>query len=845
MHNPHYQYVLQQLHQQTTVITPNNRLAKTLLEDYLNTSKQRTIAKPPSWSYEAFLNHLVNHHTHQKPHFEHPILLTKQQTQLFWSQQLHRQNQELPQGAIKQIVQAWSHCQLWEIDMKHPEWDGTDQTRQFRNWCTVFTEQLKKHNLMTIEQVVPYLISHDLQINIQNMIWFCFDESTPQQRSLQNYLTHQNVLHEYLDLAEQTTDVQFCDTPDEESELLHIIQWLQTQLAKPYQHIGVVVPDLNKKSSRFNRLLQQHFSSDCFNISLGKTLADHTLVSHALTFLAMNKNILPQEQAALLLHSPFLTHSKQEMSDRMACLQNNPLLQERRIHQGMFIRSIESQAPKLAKALNSISAYPKETTPLIWANLFQTRLGMLGFPGEYSLDSNNYQCYQRLLLLFDEFKQLNIFSPMMTRDQALQSLKQLATTTIFQPEKGTATPIHILGLLEAAGCQFDALWISHMTDNCLPQKTQFSAFIPISLQKRHHLPYTDPEREYTLAEQTLNRFQRATNSIIFSYPKHTDDQHNLPTPLLQAITPHALNQPTPNESAQGIYHQETYIEDYHLPCTPENPPSGNTALLGNQAKCPFRAFSAHRLHLKRNQTLSEGLNAREKGIIIHQIMELFWDNVKDQDSLLTLSEEILSAIIDAAIATAIKPYQHLRRYSFSSVIQHIEKERLNQLIHACLIWEKNRPPFTIKALEKTHTLHVGPIDFTVRVDRIDNVSPNEEWVIDYKTRLPYRMPWYDDTFTEPQLLLYALLNDSIQTILFAELKNGHMNCKGLSEVDPYISGIKSIRADESWKMLKMKWREQLETLAQSFYDGKCVPEPFNNNICGQCEYRDVCRLPFE
>ena len=839
MRNPNYEQVLTHLKAGFTVITPNNRLAKTLLEDYLHASTQNILEKPHCLSYDAFIEQLYYQLTHHSPNNAHPVLLTTQQTQYLWMKQLSSESGTVHQGLVNKAYEAWSRCQLWQINVNQAAFNPTEQTQLLRKWSNAFLQKLQELNVITTELIIPYIIEQVNPFPLKQVIWFCFDEYTPQQTALQTYFDAHGVLNKTLDLANVPCEQMVYDANNGQHELLTLINWLKQQLSENQPRIGVVVPDLNQQASAMNRLLQQHFTKGVFNISLGKTLSDYALISHALTWIGLNKQTITQEEATLVLSS------KEEMLSRAQFLQENTLLQERLIDTSLFIEELFRYAPKLATALNTITHYPQSASPHAWVALFQERLTYLGFPGEYALNSGTYQCYQRFLLVFDEFKQLNLLVSTVSLNDAMKLLTELTQTTIFQPEQITTAPIQVLGLLEAAGCPFDALWVCGLTDECLPKKTKLTPFIPIALQKEQGLPYTSPEKEFELAHKTLLRFKQASQKIIFSYPKYTDDKSNMPSPLLTEFTLQAFKPPQPELAVKTNYHAIQYTETYELPLEPSLSHRGGTSLLANQAKCPFRAFAAHRLHLKKNLEATEGPNARERGMIIHQIMEEFWQHVKTQKTLLTLEEETLTKLIENAISKALAPYQARRKYSFPPTVQWVERKRLKQLVEALLSWEKQRPDFSVAKIEENYTVSLANIHFDVRIDRLDVVENNQEWVIDYKTSLPQKSPWQEEKPTEPQLLLYAMLNDKINTLLFLELKNGQIACKGLSEEDQGIRGIKTIQANESWTKLRSEWRKQLEALAQEFQAGMCIPKPIHPSVCEQCDFKDLCRVPFK
>jgi len=51
---------------------------------------------------------------------------------------------------------------------------------------------------------------------------------------------------------------------------------------------------------------------------------------------------------------------------------------------------------------------------------------------------------------------------------------------------------------------------------------------------------------------------------------------------------------------------------------------GGSALFKNQAACPFRAFAAHRLDAYPLDEPVAGLDAAERGSILHAALEFIW-----------------------------------------------------------------------------------------------------------------------------------------------------------------------------------------------------------------------------
>lgn len=106
----------------------------------------------------------------------------------------------------------------------------------------------------------------------------------------------------------------------------------------------------------------------------------------------------------------------------------------------------------------------------------------------------------------------------------------------------------------------------------------------------------------------------------------------------------------------------TIEECFHIPLLAEEHIYGGTAILSNQAKCPFKAFAEHRLRAKTSLQTTDGLDNKERGQIIHKVMELLWQKLENQHNLLHLANDILEQYIDGAIHTALASLKKQLRF---------------------------------------------------------------------------------------------------------------------------------------------------------------------------------------
>jgi len=833
--------VIQAMRDGAAIVTPNNRLAEQLLARYITEDGRRTLEKPTCLPYQAFLQHAFERLCHQHPHDTHPVLLNEAQLRTVWRHVLTPdENSQHHQKLLNSVLSAWTVCNDWQINMPHPDFALTEQTQQFETWRASGEARLSNLGALAKQQLVAHLIKHLKQPPFKRILWVCFDEYTPIQQAFQSHLSTLGVEQEHDDFLGNITHTTYqCMARDKHDEYARMLHFIQEKRKDNATHIGLVIPDLNQDAPSLMRYFKRHLPEDVFNISLGKPLTEYPLVAHALQWISLNQTELSQHQAQLLLSSPYLVAAEAEFLARASCLNNIPLLQERRIPFLRFKRAIQTPAPALAEALNTLKSYPTTETPLAWAGLFYERLTRLGFPGEAGLTSAQYQCFQRLIALMDDFVALSVVTPSMCAKEAFRALHDLAKNTIFQPEKSDA-PVQILGLLEASGCTFDAVWMSGSTDQKLPTRTRLSAFIPIALQRELDMPYANASREQRLAEKRIKRLQLASLEQVFSYPALVGDIPALPSPLIlnYPVLPQTRT-PTPTSHPTQLLTEQ---EPYTYPLTEQDTRTGGTARLADQALCPFRAFAAHRLKATTASEPTEGPDAMLRGQVIHHILELLWKKLKTQRALIACRQTELETHIDTAIQTTLAPIKANKPTSFPELMQTVEHARLKRLVYACLTWDKSRPAFDIEAIEESYHLTLGELEFRVRVDRIDRLHTGEKWIIDYKSRLPSPLPWHEERPESPQLLLYALLDDAIRGLLFVELKNGQTACRGFSEDAFELQGIKAIKEDESWSTYQHTWHQRLTTLAHEYQTGHSVPRPPKKSTCQTCNFQPLCRI---
>lgn len=831
--------LLQALADNAIVITPNNRLSAQLLNDFAtkHLSLNQAVAKPLCLPYQSFLQYLLQKLQHSTPEYKHPVLLSASQERYLWQKII---NNHASLSIVPHIQEAWNRCRTWQVDINAPEFQATSQCQISQKLQIRFAEYLAKHNLISQANLVNYLLK-PLPLQQQKIIFACFDDYTPSQLLLQEHLTNlgNEILH--FDLQTTRADYQQYIAKDAADEKQAILTWLKEKLENNSDNLAVVMPNIAEQGQDLVRLIKKQLPDVKLNISLGESLDKFLIINHALRWISLNDKLIPQSEARLLLNSPFINGSQSEFTKRIELAQNSKLLSKRSILIEDFIQESHKSAPILSNILKNISKYPDSASPNTWSKIFAKRLQEFGFPGDYPINSTAYQCLQRLQDVFAEFKSLALLDKYMSKEQALATCSELIQQSIFQPQN-TKAQVNILGLLEASGCTFSSIWVNNLTDRCLPGKTNFSAFIPIELQKKLCMPHATNSRELQFAKQQLQRLKSSCDDIIFSYPSFIDDIPMLGSPLLHNMPRASLN--ILENQANNTSKLVTYSESYKLPVNDPSTIKGGTSLLANQAKCPFKAFAKHRLYALTREDIFDWPNNLERGQMLHKILENFWEKTNSQSQLKILNSAEISVIVKEIIHDIVSSDQQNQLVDLDTVIANGEIERLTKLVTNALTWELSRPDFKINAIEKNYKIKLGELDFNIRIDRIDTLlgTDGEQVVIDYKSNMPSSKPWKDERPLEPQLLIYALLEPSIRCIMYLELKNSQVTANGISASDLHIDGIKPIKANEDWESMKMLWQEQLNTLAYEFCAGDCPPQPSKASICQTCDLQDLCKV---
>ena len=422
----------------------------------------------------------------------------------------------------------------------------------------------------------------------------------------------------------------------------------------------------------------------------------------------------------------------------------------------------------------------------------------------------------------------------------MQSLTRIVRQTIFAP-KSRQAPIQILGPLELGGIPFDALWFLSADDSSWPATPSANPLIPWHLQRDLGIPGANPSQDIAAAQALTQRIAGFVAEVVFSYASHADEGERRPSPLLASLNLTTLPPAHSPPNAEPLP-LETYPDDEPLPQLPPGVISGGAQLLQLQAACAFRAFAERRLFAAVPESRQPGLDARDRGSIVHRVMQAFWERIGSQANLSSLTTPERDAILGNCIDRALERHNRSAHTDWEAAYLDVQRRRLHALLTPWLDFELTRPPFTVDAQEtELRAAPIGPLTLNLRVDRID-LTQAGPLILDYKTGAAAPSDWLGDRPDAPQLPLYAVLTPNLAGVAFANLRAGEDLClKGFADGPAVLD--KPTRNTLLLPDQCEEWSRILTALATAFAEGDTRVEPKSYpETCKYCAQRTLCRL---
>ncbi len=894
------------------VLTANQRAARTLRHAYDRLQHARNFANwhPPAilawdtWLASLWHRQLLEGHATA-------LLLNGTQEHTLWRAVIEADRQATsaslrPVDSLAELAaRAWIQIHAYRGRHRLQSAADSSDTRAFTRWAAEFDRRCIRANYLTQAQLPEALraaiTDATLKIPHPEILLIGFDTTTPAQTALLEAL--QSVRTEISELTHESpgapsiaassrwveieqpkpapTSLSLIAATDEYHELTTCTHWLRTHLtANPTAHLAVIVPDLESTRPDLDRIFRHILAPELediaapsnsgpFEFSLGIPLAHTPMVATALDLLHWSISALPLDRVSALLLSPHFAASTTIPEHLARAEFDASILRRQHFLQPQIsldaLHTLASQT-KSASTLPTLLQHLRTLRTLLskkdlttaerphadWAATIHDILAASGWAAS-TTTSTEFQTLRRWESALDELATLDFDGRRVLFADALAALERIATQTLFAPESRNA-PIQIMGPLEAAGSTFDALWFLRAGDLVWPATPAPNPLLPWLLQRELAMPGVDPATDTAHARRVTERIAASAPTVLFSYAQQTSDGHQRPSPTLATLPlePHTAAEITATTPPPIPIHLEAAADTAPIPPPPDHALRGGAAILQSQAACGFRAFAEKRLLASALDARELGLDPRERGSIVHDVLDHFWAEIENQETLKHLSFAERDTQLSLSINHALARHTASLASPWNHAYIDTERRRLLQLLRPWLDYERDaRPPFAVKSREETRKdVEIGPLRLDIRVDRIDltltdNQPDGGEIILDYKTGPARPADWLGERPDAPQLPLYAVVSDAphLAAVAFASVRPGTaMEITGYEShkgVLPKPSRLKT----ENLAAQVEEWRTVLTALATDFHAGNASVSPKQYpSTCRYCQQRLLCRL---
>jgi ATP-dependent helicase/nuclease subunit B len=868
-----------------TMIASSARAARALQRLHGEAQRSRGLEawqSPDILDWDSWLNRLWQRRLRSGG--ETRLLLTTLQEQQIWTRLIKPSIEGRRLISVPGVAELAQHayallCAYGALNFLHGERLGNPDVDSFRGWARAFERTCGEEELLSrgkLPLVLRPAVLADQFEATPRLVLTGFDRITPAQQELLEAFRergHEVVMAEAANAAPAET-MLLVEAVDKQDEIATCALWIQRELAAAVAQnrtvrIAVVVPGVSAVRPEIERAFRQILAPESvalgerelplpYEFSLGVPLANVPMARSALLLLRWMNEALLQDQISWLLLSGFVCEQQDELlpiANFDLTLRRRPMRQpEQDLETFLHSAKLPDNLRRRMQGARRLLPQDGLLNFAQWVHVADQILDTVHWPGAHVLQSDDFQVQARWSQLLDSVAALAFDGRVVGYAEFLQVLERQAEQTIFAPESRDA-PVQILEPLEAAGLSFDALWFLGADDASWPAAARPHPFLTRALQRTHNMPHADSTADWKLALQVTTRLEGSAEQSIFSFPSQNAEGICRPSTLVSSGT----RRIEAKELRRSIGVDEYRAAEEKFPALsildeqaavlpwPTEQDAGGAEILRRQAACPFQSFATRRLGARPMDATDWGLEARERGSVVHKILEGLWAELKTRDALLQADTEgRLHAIVEQHVESALQKYrERTSRHSWSKAYLDAEQERIVSLIEEWLTYEAKRADFIVEAGEEKLAATVGNLNLQVRVDRIDAVAGGRV-IIDYKTGQLNAVSWDGPRPDEPQLPLYAGFGkiDNLKGVLLGRVREDKMKFLGRVEDAGLImpGDTKLSRPPYSANMLE-SWQNVLLDLGQQFLRGEAQVDPKQYpKTCEFCDLPGLCRI---
>lgn len=668
--------------------------------------------------------------------------------------------------------------------------------------------------------------------------------------------------------------IEFYAAADPSSELAACALWAKDhRTAHPDAHLLVIAQDARNRRGEIERaFLRDAFASGDFSsasnlleFSLGVPLGQVALARGAQLLLRwLNEAIAENELDWLLATGQFAAAPEESRTlfDFVRALRRRGLA---RTHWTLaeFLRQRpgvslpEAWVARMAQARQQLQESAKrQQTPLAWAEFATKLLEVAGWPGARPLASAEFQVLRRWRQSLEECASLGFDGRRSTWSEFFAALDRVVNETLFAPESMDA-PILVAGPAESAGLTADAIWFLGASEEAWPATGAAQPFLPLAIARQAGMPHASPVLDWDLARVVTRRLLASAPEVCFSYARQNEEVEARPSRLVAQLAGVPRELPAKWIAAQPAAPLTVEFDDGARIPYPHREVAGGAFVLTAQSRCAFQAFARARLDADGWDAAEAGLNAAERGRLLHEVLHAIWagapDGIRTHAELAALKN--LNGFVEERVRRVLAEKMPARaREAMPRRYLELEAKRLAGLVTEWLRYEAARTPFVVEETEFDARSSISGLALKVRLDRVDRLNDNSLLVIDYKTGQVSPNAWNLPRPDDVQLPLYAVfalggIGGDAGGLVFARIRAGEnkeflgrvRNAKAtvLNSLGAQKALVKNPLADDDLAA----WRASIEDLAQAFLAGRAEADPRDwPSTCERCGLVSLCRI---
>lgn len=791
-------------------------------------------------------------------------------------------------ATAKTAVDAWQQCHEWKIAYSPLQQSEIVDHARFGRWATRLYAHLQSHKQISAAQLPDYLLANGHNLEKQICLTGFDHLNTQQQTFISQHNERDGRVSQLNSTLVENATVSRYVFENALSEWQQIGAWArQILLEDSNKKLGIICPDIEKIRQPASNALREQLTPDYyiqpvtapFHFSQGSSLAETPVVKAMLSSLSLLGQIEFSQLSPIFLSAYWGEQQEQLLRARLLLdLRTNIAYQFdlfqliQALSSGkIIVGGVSGGAEFIAKlsALQTLKANHRGEYRLSeWRTLFRQALELMGWQVK-TFDSDEFQAWQAWSNSLDSWMQLDIVCPPMKLTQALTSLKSHCQKIQFQAQAQANAPVQILGILESAELEFDAVWLAGFDEQSWPASRHINPFIPIQKQIEAGIPYALPEQQLKLAHKHSNRLLGMCTDIRVSHARVMDDLDLDISPLMSQIQVTSTNglprvfsllNTIRNASPELITISDDtgFSFDHDIA-------AGGTGLIQKQSACPFAAYAQYRLNLRYQDEPDAGMDNLIRGNLLHEILASVWEALKDSSALTQhIHNKTLKALVEKYVQKHLP--QKARNSGLKEGFLQAEAQRLTDLIYAWLVLEAERPAFKVIANEQQIEHSINGLKLNFYLDRVDHVptrhgsplSKVTRMIIDYKSGRCDLKSWAGNRPEQPQMPLYYLAlkqqnpTPEISALAFAQIKQDDCHFVGLSQLEQSLPEVKSLnelskttalkKELEDWSQLTPVWQATMENLVAEFQQGVANVDPKSSSSCNYCNFAPLCRI---